>query len=99
MKDALSGVNVARFVGLLWDNSDSSSDCMTNEPPYYFKESCFDDLDFALQQAVDAGIWVILTDRSQIAAGQYYQTDPMLDVFNNETLRYILIYRVYCTKN
>jgi len=44
----------------------SSSDCLSNEPPHYFKESCFDELDFAVTQATAAGVWAILTARSTL---------------------------------
>jgi hypothetical protein len=33
MLDNLDGVNVARLVGVLWDNS-VETDCMTETPPY-----------------------------------------------------------------
>lgn len=86
MKNILPGSNVARVVGVLWDNSNSKSDCMTNVSPY-FKDDCFTKLDYTIQQATDAGVWVILTTRSEIGAGQNYDTDPMSDVFHNITLR------------
>jgi hypothetical protein len=38
-------------------------------------------------QATDAGLWVILAVRSQVGAGQYYDTKPGTVVFRNETLK------------
>ena len=32
------------------------------------------------------GVWAILTVRSEIAAGEYYASHPMSDVFHNATL-------------
>ena len=46
----------------------------------------FEKLDAMILDATEAGLWVILTARGQVAAGQYYDSDPMRDVFNNETL-------------
>lgn len=87
MKKTVPGTNVARIVGLLWDNlDDQTHECYTDTAPY-FKESCFKDLDNMVRQATDAGVWVILTCRAKYAAGQEFQTDPMHNVFHNSTLR------------
>lgn len=83
--------NVARLVGVLWDNNDPpnhpSSDCMTNEPPHYFNDACFDTLDPWVKTATDNGIWVVLAVRAQVGAGQYYDTRPGTVVFRNSTLK------------
>jgi hypothetical protein len=89
MLDKLPGSNVARLVGVLWDNSDSSSDCYMDTPPY-FKESCFKKLDAAVKAATDAKVWVILAARCKYAAGSDYPTDPMANVFHNKTLANML---------
>mmetsp|Transcript_75269 Transcript_75269/g.214083 ORF Transcript_75269/g.214083 Transcript_75269/m.214083 type:complete len:410 (-) Transcript_75269:414-1643(-) len=86
MQSLMPGANAARIVAVLWDDSTSSSDCMTNVAPY-FKESCFDELDFAIQQAQEAGVWSILTAKSTYGAGQNYKTDPDSDMFHNATLK------------
>jgi hypothetical protein len=87
MKKVIPGSNVARVVGLLWDNlDDMAHECYTDSAPY-FNESCFDALDDMVRQATDAGLWVILTCRSKYGAGQDYQSNPMHDVFHNSTLR------------
>jgi hypothetical protein len=90
MKSVLPATNLARIVGLLWDNSNGASDCMTAAGPPYFKETCFARLDKAVKAATDAGIWVVLTARCKYAAGQNYATDPSSDVFHNSTLRGML---------
>lgn len=78
---------MARILGVLWDNTPGhSSDCMTSTPPY-IKESCLAKLDWAVAQAASAGVWVIITCRSEVGAGQYFQNDPGSDVFHNATLR------------
>lgn len=82
---------MARLVGVLWDNNDPpnhpSSDCMTNEPPHYFNDACFDTLDPWVKTATDNGIWVVLAVRAQVGAGQYYDTRPGTVVFRNSTLK------------
>ena len=98
MKRLLPGSNLARIVGVLWDNAKDGTkgewnsagelggnDCMTRTAPYW-KESCFKTLDFAVRQATDAKIWVVLAARAEYAAGQNYG-DPGSTVFHNETLR------------
>ena len=59
MVQKMPGVNVARLIGVLWDNSNSKSDCYTDTAPY-FKESCFERLDTAVKAATDAKLWLIL---------------------------------------
>jgi hypothetical protein len=94
MKQQLPRANLARIVGVLWDNARvgntgdgplASGDCMTDQPPYW-KESCFVKLDRAVQQCVDQKIWVILTARCEYAAGQEFDTHPERNVFHNSTL-------------
>ena len=91
MRQIMPGANVARLVGILWDNNDPpnhpSSDCMTNDPPHYFDDRCFDTLDPWVKTATDNGIWVILAVRSQVGAGQYFDTKPGTVVFRNSTLK------------
>eukprot|EP00729_Bicosta_minor_P009214 gene9214-24024_t len=91
MRQVMPGANVARLVGVLWDNNDPpnhpSSDCMTNEPPHYFNDACFDTLDPWVKTATDNGIWVVLAVRAQVGAGQYYDTRPGTVVFRNSTLK------------
>ena len=87
MKSVLPAANVARIVGILWDNSANSNDCLTHAPPTFFKESCFEELDATVKAATEGGVWAILTLRSELGAGQNYDTDPMADVFHNGTLR------------
>lgn len=93
------GANTVRLVGILWGNTPSYfqspsqllgshiSECMTDEPPYYFKEKCFDRLDAWVKQATDAGLWVILALRGEYVAGQDFYDRPGTVVFRNETLR------------
>ena len=95
MRAHAPGANVARLVGVLWDNSDPASghpsaDCMTQRPPHYFDDGCFKQLDAWVQDATDAGLWVILAVRAMVGAGQHYDTDPASDVFHNATLRGML---------
>eukprot|EP00041_Stephanoeca_diplocostata_P027898 m.778831 g.778831 ORF g.778831 m.778831 type:complete len:397 (+) comp23273_c0_seq11:557-1747(+) len=85
----LRGANVARIIGVLWDNSDSPTDCYTDTAPY-FKETCYGPLDAAVKAATEAGVWVVLTARCAFAAGQAYASDPMANVFHNSTLRNML---------
>lgn len=85
-KENLPGANVARIVGIRWDDTLNNKDCMTSVAPYW-KESCFDQLDYTIRQATDAKMWVILTARAKTGAGQDFQTDPMANVFHNSTLR------------
>eukprot|EP00040_Diaphanoeca_grandis_P034056 m.209675 g.209675 ORF g.209675 m.209675 type:complete len:499 (+) comp33048_c0_seq4:288-1784(+) len=89
MKQTLPGVNMARIIGVLWDNSHAKSDCMTDTAPY-FNDDCFGDLDAAVKAATDAKLWVILAARCAFAAGQDYLTDPNANVFHNTTLRNML---------
>jgi hypothetical protein len=56
----------------------------------YFKESCFGNLDKAVKAATSAGVWLILAARCKYGAGQNYETDPMSDVFHNDTLKNML---------
>jgi hypothetical protein len=80
MKSVLPNTNVVRLVGILWDNENPpqpGTDCMTSTPPY-FDDACFKQLDFLVEQAAAAGIWVILTMRGAEAA---------TNVFNDPTLR------------
>jgi hypothetical protein len=92
MKKVLPSANLARIVGVLWDNSRdatgklSGNDCMTDTAPFW-KESCFSKLDNAVRQATAAKIWVVLAARAEYAAGQNYQSDPDSTVFHNATLR------------
>ena len=58
---------------------------MQFEPPY-FKESCFANIDKYIKRATDAGVWVILTGRSQIGAGQNWQSKPQENFFHNDDL-------------
>ena len=95
MKKLIPEANVARLVGIFWDNSDPksghpTSDCMTQTPPHYFDDSCFKTLDPWVKTATDAGLWVILAVRSQVGAGQYFDTDPGSCVFHNTTLKNML---------
>ena len=96
MKSLIPEANVARLVGVLWDNSvpkhtPSTDDCMTQTPPHYFNDACFGTLDPWVKSATDAGLWVILAVRSEIGAGQNYDTDPGSCVFRNSTLQTMLL--------
>eukprot|EP00493_Phyllostaurus_siculus_P003767 UN03782 len=64
MKSLMPNATVARVVGILWDNS--NHDCYSPNPPNFFNDDCFDDLDNAIIQATKAQGWVILTCRSKI---------------------------------
>ena len=72
----LPGANVVRLIGVYWgdtlDGVNNKDECMTDKPPHYFDDSCFTKLDEMITDATDAGLWVILTARGQVAAGQYY---------------------------
>ena len=59
---------------------------MIDAPPF-FDDGCFGKLDAAVKAATDAGVWVVLADRSEYGAGQEYLTDPGANVFHNATLR------------
>jgi hypothetical protein len=94
MQRQLPRANLVRMVGVLWDNARlddrgdrplAPGDCMTEEPPY-FKESCFEKLDRAVQQCVKQQVWVVLTARCEYAAGQEFDTHPERNVFHNATL-------------
>eukprot|EP01065_Artemidia_motanka_P006723 TRINITY_DN13281_c0_g1_i1.p1 TRINITY_DN13281_c0_g1~~TRINITY_DN13281_c0_g1_i1.p1 ORF type:complete len:415 (+),score=78.16 TRINITY_DN13281_c0_g1_i1:181-1425(+) len=91
-KAKLPGANAARLVLVLWDNTPQypNRDCMTDVAPFW-KESCFDHIDQAVKSAADAGLWVILTARCEIAAGQNYQTNPGQSVFRNATLLHMFL--------
>ena len=98
MKQQLPKANLARIVGVLWDNArvgDSGDgpltpgDCMTDTPPY-FREKCFDKLDKAVRQCVENKVWVILAARCEYAAGQEFNTHPQRNVFHNATLASML---------
>ena len=84
--------NLARLVGVLWGNTDPlqhhpNKECMTYEPPSYFNDECFRDLDPWVRSATDAGLWVILAVRGEYVAGQNYATNPGSVVFRNATLQ------------
>ena len=84
----LPGANVARVVGLLWDNAGvggGRGDCMSDVSPF-ITQSCLEKLDDAIRAATDAGVWAILTCRSKYGAGQDY-SKPGTEVFHNSTLR------------
>jgi hypothetical protein len=87
--DHLPGANVARIVGVLWDNSASSTDCYSDTAPF-FRDACFPKLDAAVRAATESKTWVILAARSKYGAGSDYPTDPMANVFHNETLKRML---------
>ena len=91
MKQLAPGATVARLVGVLWGNTDPlqshpNKECMTLEPPHYFNDKCFDDLDPWVKSATDAGLWVILAVRGEYVAGQNFETDPGSSIFRNATL-------------
>ena len=91
MKQLAPGATVARLVGVLWGNTDPlqahpNKECMTTEPPHYFNDKCFDDLDPWVKSATDAGLWVILAVRGEYVAGQKFDTDPGSSIFRNATL-------------
>ena len=91
-KKLAPGANMARLVGVLWGNTHPlqhhpNKECMTNEPPNYFNDKCFNDLDPWVQSATDAGLWVVLAVRGEYIAGQLYDSEPGTVVFRNETLR------------
>ena len=91
MKQLAPGATVARLVGVLWGNTDPlqshpNKECMTMEPPHYFNDKCFDDLDPWVKSATDAGLWVILAVRGEYVAGQKFETDPGSSIFRNATL-------------
>ena len=77
-----------RVVGVFWDNTRGTpKECMTQTPPHYFDDDCFATLDPWVKSATDAGVWVILALRSEIGAGQNYNSAPGTDLFRNATLR------------
>jgi hypothetical protein len=98
MKQLLPNTNMARIVGVLWDNLKDGSkgqwnsagelggnDCMTSTTPFW-KEDCFKTLDNAVRQATEAKVWVVLAARAEFGAGENYD-DPGSTVFHNQTLR------------
>lgn len=93
MNQVMPGANVARLVGIMWDNTfplsvHYTSDCyLPNSPPNYFNDKCFAYIDEWVLSCQRASLWAILAMRGQYAAGQNYATDPMQNVFNNATLR------------
>ena len=50
MQKVLPGANVARIIGVLWDNTPQNPnlDCMTDTYPFW-KESCFKKLDYQIE--------------------------------------------------
>ena len=92
MKKLAPNATMARLVGVLWDNTKPlqthpNKECRTQEPPNYFNDKCFEDLDPWVRSATDAGLWVILAVRGEFSAGQDFETEPGESVFRNETLR------------
>jgi len=92
MKQLAPNATVARLVGILWGNTNPlqthpNKECMTQEPPNYFNDKCFDELDPWVKSATDAGLWVILAVRGEYVAGQNFDSDAGSVVFRNETLR------------
>eukprot|EP01084_Bolivina_argentea_P314568 544866_1 len=87
--------NLVRMIGILWDDSLHSSDCMTNNASQaYIKPSCIQQMDNAIKIATSNNsinnknqdnIWVIITMRGQYAAGGHWPQYP--DVFHNDTLK------------
>tara|TARA_B110001452_G_scaffold267370_1_gene277014 strand:+ start:1914 stop:3167 length:1254 start_codon:yes stop_codon:yes gene_type:complete len=87
--------NLARLVGIQWGNTHPlqhhpNKECLTNTPPNYFNEKCFEDLDPWVKSATDAGLWVVLAVRGEYIAGQLYDSDPGTVVFRNSTLQTML---------
>ena len=92
MKSLAPRANVARIVGVYWGNTKPLShhpnkECMTSDPPHYFNDKCFEDLDTLVKSATDAETWVILAVRGEYVAGQDFSTDPGGSAFRNATLR------------
>jgi len=92
MRKLAPNATMARLVGVLWDNTKPlqthpNKECRTHEPPNYFNDDCFEDLDPWVKSATDAGLWVILAVRGEFSAGQDFETEPGESVFRNETLR------------
>ena len=86
---------LARLVGVQWGNTHPlqhhpNKECLTNSPPHYFNEKCFEDLDPWVRSATDAGLWVVLAVRGEYVAGQLYDSAPGTVVFRNTTLRTML---------
>ena len=94
-RQLIPNANLVRMIGILWDDSLGSSDCMTNNASEsYIKPSCIETMDKAITIATSTNspnnknednIWVILTMRGQYAAGGHYPAYP--DVFHNDTLK------------
>ena len=64
-----------------------NKECMTNTPPNYFNDKCFEDLDAWVKSATNAGLWVVLAVRGEYIAGQNFASDPSSVVFRNDTLK------------
>jgi hypothetical protein len=60
-------------------------ECMTQEPPHFFDDKCFDRLDWYVKQATDAGVWAVVTALCATGAGG--GGDVGQDYFHNDTLR------------
>ena len=86
LRRALPAANCIRFVALLWKDSVKASDgleCSSNDASRgYLREDCVRYIDALVQQATDAGLWVILTARAKYAAGW---SGP--DVWHDHTMR------------
>ena len=89
--------NLARLVGIQWGNTHPlqqhhpDKECMSDQPPHFFNERCFDDLDTWVRSATDAGLWVVLAVRGEYVAGQLYDSAPGTVVFRNETLKTMML--------
>ena len=68
MKSVLPATNLARIVGLLWDNSKGASDCMDTAGPPFFKASCFARLDRAVKAATGKRLCVSIERLVQLGA-------------------------------
>ena len=86
---------LARLVGVQWGNThplqhNPKKECLTNTPPHFFNEKCFEEIDPWVRSATDAGLWVVLAVRGEYVAGQLYDSDPGTVIFRNATLRTML---------
>ena len=85
----LPGANLIRFVGVLWKDSIKESDgleCSTSDVNSgYLRTDCLRAMDTMMEQATEAGLWVILAARAKYAAGYTWPEQP--DVWHDTELR------------
>lgn len=73
LRQAVPAANCVRFVALLWHDANVPTDgleCASDDAANgYVKEVCLRYMDALVQQATDAGFWVIIAARAKYAAG------------------------------